>query len=55
MTISSAEQRNGPHLGAVGPADLPLAGFGLQASGLSDATQAAMTRVRVYIDGFNLY
>ncbi len=54
MTTSGIGQRNGPHLGAVGPTDQPLAGFDLQASGPPADTQAA-TRVRVYIDGFNLY
>lgn len=44
---------NGPHKGAVRPTDEPLAGYAPDSSGQSATTQAQ--RVRVYVDGFNLY
>jgi uncharacterized LabA/DUF88 family protein len=55
MAVPDTGKETAPERGAVGPADQPLAGCDLQTSGQSVVAQAAVTRVRVYIDGFNLY
>ena len=47
------EEINGPLLGAVEPADKPQAGYAVEDT-LRTATRQSQ-RVRVYVDGFNLY
>lgn len=53
MQEIDATKINGPREGAVEPADKPLAG--LDTDNSSAAVEAQAERVRVYVDGFNLY
>lgn len=52
MPEQSEAKRNGPLSGAVGPAVKPQAGYVINSSA---ATGSSQERVRVYVDGFNLY
>jgi hypothetical protein len=52
-TPSDGGKINGPLPGAVEPADKPLAGYVVESSATLD--KHATQRVRVYVDGFNLY